>query len=168
MAIVIAVLIVVALCMAIAFMHSATQVNKNKLKENESQNPNPGKGTAPVFDEAFEEKWRALSRYDDAVRAPIEKVKGLGPGAVNELKRAFYALEDKQALDEVADRIIQDVESGALDLDEMETEESGVWYENGRRFERDGDLVIETYGGQTFYWKNDKRFLSREQALQSK
>jgi hypothetical protein len=57
------------------------------------------------------ERWKALARYDNEVRAAVEQLKPFGESLVNEIAQAYFALnEDKQYLPSIVRNLIKDAE----------------------------------------------------------
>lgn len=110
-------------------------------------------------DREFEERWYALSRYDDDVRAAVEVVSPLGEAAVKELKRAFRVINDKDKIGDLAQRIVQGHEQGLLISDAGDNDSELI--------EADGDKItteVNPETGKTQYVWNDRRYYSAEAA----
>jgi hypothetical protein len=58
---------------------------------------------------SFQDRWDALSRYDDEVRAATEQVRKFGDQWVDKLARAFFALhEDRTYLPNIVERLVDE------------------------------------------------------------
>ena len=57
------------------------------------------------------DRWNALLRYDDEIRAAAEKLRPFGDSWVNKLGQAYFALyEDRQYLPNIVSRLIEEAE----------------------------------------------------------
>lgn len=101
-------------------------------------------------DREFEERWHALSRYDDQVRHAVEMLEPHGAAAVAELKRAFKVLQDKDKIGGIAELIMADCEAGRPLLPAPGSDE----------------ITVETSpdDGRTFFRWQGKRYFSRKAA----
>lgn len=115
----------------------------------------------------FEEHWETLRTYDERFDEAVEKVAAYGQVAELELKRAFYHINDRKQINKIADRIIRAIESGKIDIEALERELTDHWTDGNSEFERDGDIIIERFGSQEFYWKDGVRYISYDQALRA-
>jgi len=60
---------------------------------------------------ALTERWNALARFDNEVRAAVEQLRPFGESLVNELAQAYFALnEDKQYLPKIVHALIEEAE----------------------------------------------------------
>jgi len=96
----------------------------------------PGKSDVDALI-AIQERWRALSRYDDDIREATEKLRPFGEHWVNELARAYFALnEDRDYLPNIVSRLLAEAE---VHQRQTETQRwATVW-----RRTADGELCTE-------------------------
>jgi len=123
--IVILILLVIFLCVAINAMSSSSKTHKltqKQLAEEQRRTQERAEAKENEAVAGFEEEWRLLSRYDPDVRPQVERLEAYGPGAVNELKRVFSFSKDKKSLAAVADKIIEDIESGRANFEQQSSE----------------------------------------------
>src|SRR5262249_52105895 len=60
---------------------------------------------------ALTERWNALARFDNEVRAAVEQLRPFGESLVNQLAQAYFALnEDKQYLSKIVHALIEEAE----------------------------------------------------------
>src|SRR5262249_14514948 len=74
------------------------------------QAPSPQHPAPAEFDRA---KWNALVKYDSEVGAVVERIRPLGQRWVEECAREYVALNDKQYLQVMADRVIEQAAAAA-------------------------------------------------------
>ena len=117
--IVILILVIVFLCVAISAMSSSSKSNKlaqKKILDEQREKERKEKASEEQKDSGFEEEWDLMTRYDSSTRANIERLEKYGEAAVEELKRVYKVMRDKERLSDVTDQIIADIESGKLQI----------------------------------------------------
>lgn len=118
--IIILILVIVFLCVAINAVKSSSKTNKltqQQIVEEQRKTQERAQARERESSRGFDEEWDLLSRYDPDVRPQVERLEGYGPGAVEELKRVFAFNKDKKSLIAVADKIVEDIESGKAAFD---------------------------------------------------
>jgi len=66
------------------------------------------RGTSLKPDSEMEE-WDILAKYDPSTRSAVQKLDQYGPEALNELKRAYTVVKNKDQMPAIADEIINDI-----------------------------------------------------------
>jgi hypothetical protein len=101
-------LLVGLVCGAISLVSSQNKKTKLETRafEDELRRKNESERQALTgFDPAFEQEWQTLAKFDPVVRAAVERVWGLGPEALTELKTAYKVMRDKAQLAAIAEQI---------------------------------------------------------------
>jgi hypothetical protein len=73
------------------------------------------KAQSPLEDPVVAERWAALVRYDDEIRAAAEQLIPFGNVWVEELGRAFFALaENREYLPKIVTRLLEDAKNDRI------------------------------------------------------
>lgn len=91
------VMVVVGVLMVISGFGSSNARKTAKALATQMETMRPA-APVPAEHDRDDEKWAALTKYDDEIRAAVEQLKPFGPGAIGKLRSAYLALNDKTKL----------------------------------------------------------------------
>jgi hypothetical protein len=92
-----AAMFIVGVLMVIAGFGSSNARKTAKALATQMETMRPA-APVPAEHDRDDEKWAALTKYDDEIRAAVEELQPLGPVAIRKLRSAYLALNDKTKL----------------------------------------------------------------------